>query len=99
MSITTIDSSSQAVAVILPAEVRRKFQQQCKRRGVSMAERAKQLVVADVSSKPAPSQKFEQLLKTAETINETSKYPEPSMQEIDEFIAQVRKERASTLAG
>ena len=90
-----ISESSRTMRVVLPVEIRDKFRVKCEQRGQSMSERARQLVVDDVLDFQTPADKFSDLMSKAAEINESSGYSEPTMEEIDAFIAEVRQERLS----
>lgn len=88
-----MSADSRAMRVILPVEIRDKFKAKCESRGQSMSERARQLVVEDIANFKTPAEKFSALLFRAALINEASGYKEPSQEEIDAFIYEVRQER------
>ena len=90
-----MSADSRTMRVVLPVEIRDKFRAKCESRGQSMSERARQLVVDDVVDFQMPAEKFSILMSQATEINNASGYPEPTMEEIDAFIAEVRKERLS----
>lgn len=93
MTSGVMKADSRTMRVVLPVEIRDKFRAKCERRGQSMSERARQLVVEDVINFQTPAEKFSSLMSQASEINEASSYSEPTMEEIDSFIAEVRKER------
>ena len=90
-----MSADSRTMRVVLPVDIRDKFRAKCEGRGQSMSERARQLVVDDVLDFQTPAEKSSSLMSQATEINEASGYPEPTMEEIDDFIAEVRKERLS----
>ena len=91
----TMSPDSKTMRVVLPVEIRDKFRKKCEERGQSMSERARQLVVNDLLDYQTPAEKFSSLTTKAAKINEASGYQEPTMEEIDAFIAVVRQERLS----
>lgn len=88
-----VSANSKTMRVVLPAEIRDKFRLKCEERGQSMSERARQLVVNDVLTYQTPAERFSSLTMKAAEINKASGYSEPTMEEIDAFIAEVRQER------
>ena len=90
-----MSADSRTMRVVLPVEIRDKFRAKCEQHGQSMSERARQLVVDDVLDFQTPAEKFSDLMAKAAEINESSGYSEPTMEEIDAFIAEVRQERLS----
>ena len=99
MTSGVMSTNSKTIRVSLPVGIRDTFKRRCADRGQSMSERARQLVVEDVSNYQSPSERFARITNEAQSINDASGFKEPTMAEIDEFIASIRAEkRTATLA-
>lgn len=86
-------ASSQVLRVVLPPSVKDEFAHKCAARSQGMSERVRQLIVRDLEEDASPAEQFQGILASARRKVAASGLPEPSIEEIDAFISQVRKER------
>lgn len=86
-------ATSEVMRVVLPPQLKAQFQEKCNRQGQKMSERMRQLVVQDLAQSESPADKLDRILASAEVKNKAAGLPEPTIEDIDEFIAAVRAER------
>lgn len=86
-------ATSEVMRVVLPTSLKTRFQDKCSEHGQKMSERMRQLIVQDLAQEESPAEKLDRILASAEAKNKASNLPEPTIEDIDAFIASVRSER------
>ena len=89
----TAVANDEVVRFMIPSATKERFQEKCARSGQKMSERMRYLVTRDIGEEPTAAGKLSDLLASARAKNEASGLAEPTIDEIDAFIDQVRRER------
>ena len=86
----------EVMRVILQPTMKTEFQKKCERNGQKMSERTRQLIAQDLATEQTPIQRLDAILASAEHKNKASGIPSLSIDDIDQFIDQVRSERIAS---
>lgn len=73
--------------------VKESFEGRCASKGQKVAERARQLIINDLNEVTAPVSRFDQIMTAADIKTKSSGVNDLSLEDIDQFISEVRAER------
>jgi len=93
---TSTATSGEVMRVVLSPALKSQFQDKCTRNGQKMSERMRQLIVQDLAQEKTPADKLTEILASADRKKKASGLVEPTINEIDAFIAAVRDDRIKT---
>lgn len=93
---TSVITNDEVMRFMVPSATKERFQEKCMRSGQKMSERMRYLVMRDIEEAPTPADRLSGILASARAKNEASGLVEPTIDDIDAFIEQVRTERIST---
>lgn len=81
---------------MLPEEDKQRFKSACRRRGVKMSERVRELIEQDIREIKTAEVQLAAILASAKRKNLAGGLPTPTIEDIDAFIDEVRTERIRT---